>query len=451
VRFPPANRSGFNPTSVEPPSAAVRLTPPKPQALIGKAHEAPGILLVTPEQTGKGALPLITLLLATSCVLTLWFATVAFIPYIWLSDLGIGFDAYRYHYFAQRNFQYSLFEILAGTDMLAFDQTGYPILLSLLYGVTTPDPLVGCMFNWALWVVAGLLLVPLARPESDSSSTLPFLALWLLYPESFQWNGMTTKEPLVAFAVACAIRGCSSRARIWTQTVIVAVLSSLMFTVRQVAIPLLVLALAVSFEFRDPATRKVWSRYLLIALVAVLVLYMAGATPNEEGEVENPLARAGYSATLDSSDGLSTSSLLRRMGSPDRLLDSLWAPVRGASHLICPLYYNPFRMSDISSQLEWLSAAVCSIMALAVLLRLLSGQPRTRSWTILLGVLVLGLLALGFSGILHPRYRSLIVAALLPLGLRSFREEVAERGPRRLLMYGVTLPGFILLLYRFLR
>jgi hypothetical protein len=407
--------------------------------------------LATPSLVGKSNLSLIVFLLATSCVLTLWFATAAFIPYIGQSDLSIGFDAFRYHVFAQRNSAYSLTEILAGPDMGAFGQAGYPVLLSLVYGLTTPDPLVGCMLNWILWVAAGFLLVPLARTESDESSTLPFLAIWLLYPEGFEWNGMTTKEPLVAFAVACAIRACSSRARMWTQALIIAALSSLMLTVREVAAPLIALALAISFEFRNPATRKVWSRFLLFALVAVMVLYVAGATPNDEADVENPLARAGYSATLEYSGGLSTDSLLRQMGSPDHLLDSLWAPVRGASYLICPLYYNPLLMMDTASQLEWLSAVVCSAAALAILLRLLGRQIRPRSWAVLFGILVLGLMALGFSGILHPRYRSLIVAALLPLGMRSLREELAERGARRFLMCGTLLPASVILLYRILR
>jgi hypothetical protein len=68
-----------------------------------------------------------------------------------------------------------------------------------------------------------------------------------------------------------------------------------------------------------------------------------------------------------------------------------------------------------------------------------------------LGRFSLGFLALGLSGIIHERYRSTIVAALLPLGMRSLREEVAVHGPRRLLVGGVVLPVSIFLVYRILR
>jgi hypothetical protein len=308
------------------------------------------------------------------------------------------------------------------------------------------------MFNWVLWVAAGFLLVPLARPESDKSSSLPFLTLWLLYPESFDWNGMTSKESLVAFAVACALRVCCSRARMWTQALIVAGLAGLMLWVRGVAAPLIALAFAISFEFRNLSVRAARSRIMLFALAAVFVLYLAGETPSDEGGMENPLSMAGYSLMEQgATGGLSTGSLLRQMGSSDRIVDFLWAPVRGISHLFCPLYFNPFLIPDIGTQLQWLSAALCCAAALAILLRLQSRQAWTRSRAVLFGVLVLGLLALGLSGILHPRYRSLIVAALLPLGLRSFREELAERGSRRLIAYGTLLPAFIFLLYRILR
>jgi hypothetical protein len=318
--------------------------------------------------------------------------------------------------------------------------------------LTTPDPLVGCIFNWVLWVAAGFLLVPLANSESHKSPSLPFLTLWLLYPESFGWNGMTSKETLVTFAVACAVRACSSRARIWTQTLIVAGLTGLMFWVREVAVPLIALALAISLEFRRAFARRTWSRVTWLALAMVLGLYVAGQTPTDEGDLENPLAVAGYSALEHSgTQNLSASSLLRQMGSSDRLLDSFWVPVRGISHLFCPLYLNPFLIQDIATQLEWWSAAICCAAALAIFLRLHSGQDWTRSRAVLFGVLVLGLLTLGLSGILHPRYRSLIVAALLPLGMRSLREELAERGPRRLIMYGTLAPAFIMLLYQILR
>jgi hypothetical protein len=99
----------------------------------------------------------------------------------------------------------------------------------------------------------------------------------------------------------------------------------------------------------------------------------------------------------------------------------------------------------------WLSAAVCSSAALTIILVLFGSQSWTRNRSILFGVLVLGLIALGLSGIIHERYRSIIVAALLPLGLRSFREEVAVHGSRRLVLVGAVLPVSAFLFYRILK
>ena len=340
--------------------------------------------------------------------------------------------------------------------MKAFDLTGYPILLSLVYSLTTPDPLVGCTFNWLLWVVAGLLLVPLAKSESSFASPLPFLALWMLYPEAIDWNGTTSKEPLVAFAMACAVRTCSSRVPRWVQVLVVAALAGLMLSVRSVTVPLIALALAISFEFRKNSPKGRWSRTLIVAGAAVAALYVLGGNHGDEVDTDNPLANAGYTRMEQYfSGGLSSSSVLRRMGSPDRVVDSFYVPIRGVTHLISPLYVNPsslpFAQISAPSGMVWLSAGICSTAALAIFLGLLGPQSWTRSRAILLGVLVFGLIALGLSGLLHERYRSLIVAALLPLGMRSFREEVAVHGHRRFVLAASALPVFVFLLYRILR
>ena len=68
-----------------------------------------------------------------------------------------------------------------------------------------------------------------------------------------------------------------------------------------------------------------------------------------------------------------------------------------------------------------------------------------------IGALALGVLVLGLSGVIHPRYRSIVVAPLLPLGVRSLREEVQDRGIGRLLLFGVAAPVLLFLSYRFLR
>lgn len=398
---------------------------------------------------------LVILVMAASLVLTLWYATSQFVPDVATRGVMTGYDAYRYQDYAERNASSSLQEILAGPEVKTFEQTGYPVLLSLVYSLTTPDPLVGCILNWLLWVVAGFLLVPLAKPESDLASPLPFLALWMLYPEAIDWNGTTSKEPLVAFAIACALRTCSSRAPRWVQMFIVAALAGLMSSVRGVTVPLIVLAFVISFEFRRDAPKTRWYRIVIVAVAAVVALYVVGGNSAEEGDTDNPLADAGYARTEQLSEDLSSNSVLRRMGSPDRVVDSLYVPIRGVTHLISPLYVNPlslpFAKVSAPSGMVWLSAGVCSTAALAIFLGLLGPQSWTRSRAILWGVLVFGLIALGLSGMIHERYRSIIVAALLPLGMRSFREEVALHGHRRFILAAAALPVFVLLLYRILR
>jgi hypothetical protein len=52
------------------------------------------------------------------------------------------------------------------------------------------------------------------------------------------------------------------------------------------------------------------------------------------------------------------------------------------------------------------------------------------------------------TGIIHQRYRSIIVPALLPLGMRSFREEVAARGFAHIILIGTIFPLAVFVLYR---
>jgi len=155
---------------------------------------------------------------------------------------------------------------------------------------------------------------------------------------------------------------------------------------------------------------------LLLAVAVVVGLYIAGEKSADDDAFgthdafDNPLAQAGY-GTIEAtfSQGLSSRSLLRRMGSPNRMIDSFYVPLRGITHLISPLYVNPLSLSFAAvsemTWMVWLSAAVCSAAALAILLRLLARQPWTRTRTVLFGVLAMGLVALGLSGIIHERYR----------------------------------------------
>jgi hypothetical protein len=392
---------------------------------------------------------LIVLIVVASFGLTLWYATSQFVATMGVDRIAEGYDAFRYDKFARENAQQSLVEILASPDIGFFDQAGYPVLLSLLYGLTTPDPLVGCLCNWLLWLAAGFLLCPLAKPESSLAAPLPFLALWLLYPEGIDWNGTTSKEPLVAFAVACAIRTCSSRAPRWVQILLVGALALLMLWVRSAVAPLIVLAFAISFEFRRDSPGARWSKILGLALAAVVALYVAGGAPENGDKTNNPLSTAGFSGTESlSSVDVSSNSLLLHMGSDNRVVDALFfVPLRGLSHLFCPLYTSPFEF-PLGGMLVWLSSGVCSLAVLVILLRFLGRQPWTCNRAMLLGVLSLGLMALGLTGIIHQRYRSIIVPALLPLGMRSFREEVAARGFAHIILIGTIFPLAVFVLYR---
>lgn len=386
-------------------------------------------------------------------MLAVCYAVYEFIPELPFATLYLGFDPFRFHVFAVRNASLSALDILTRTDASAFGQLGYPVLLSLLYGLTTPDPLIGCIANWLLWVGAGFLVARLADPSPGPSSRLPFLALWLLYPEAITWCGMTSKEPLVIFLVACAVTTCCSRMPRWAQGLIIAALAVGMSWVRSQTTPLVLLPLAISIEFRRDVPRARGSRVLLLALIAVISLYVAGQASTEVDESSNPLALAGYDKLQQAApDTLSRRSLLRQMGSPNRVVDILYLPVRSLANIICPLYLGPtIWLNSVGDFLELLSGGLCFLAVLALLLRLLDHEPWTRTRAVLFGVVVLGTVALGLSGIIHDRYRSIVLAALLPLGMRSFREELAAHGRRRLLIGGAVLPVFVFLLYRIMR
>ena len=392
-------------------------------------------------------------LLTTSLGLVVWYAVSEFIPELPFATLSLGFDPVRYHVFAVRNTSSSALDLLTTADASAFGQLGYPVLLSLLYGLTTPDPLIGCIANWLLWVGAGSLVAGLGDPRPGTLSRLPFTALWLLYPEAIAWCGATGKEPLVIFTIACAVRTCSSDMPRWAQGLLIAALAVGMYWVRSQTTPLVLLPLAISFEFRRDVPRVRGSRVLVLALIGVIGLYVAGQTRTEDDDTINPLALAGYDKLGESApDALSRRSLLRQMGSPNRAMDVLYVPIRSIANILCPLYLGPtWWFENASGFLGFLSAGLCFLAVLAISLRLLDREPWTRTRAVLFGVVALGTMALGLSGIIHERYRSIVVAALLPLGLRSFREEVAAHGRRRLVLGGAVLPVFIFLLYRILR
>jgi hypothetical protein len=356
-----------------------------------------------------------------------------------------GYDAYRYHSYAERHCTDEVFDILQAENA-PFTQAGYPTALTLLYKATAPEPLIGCALNWLLWLGAGLLLRRIV--EDGDSSSLGFFTLWMLYPESFDWIGTTSKEPMVAFAGALALRLCLSQASTTRKLVSCAILSTLMFPVRWALLPLIAVALLTSLRFRRSSASPTWYYTLLVAVAATSALYVVGG--NFE-TFSNPLEKVGHAHVQTAlSEGLSEGSLLARAGSSNKFVDLLWVPVRGLTTVVAPLYISPLG-ADVETTLHWASAAICFLIVVAAVLRARRFTGWSQREAVLFSFCILGVVALGFTGLIHPRYRSLIAAGLLPLGWIWMRDEIGERGLVRLAFFGGVLPLAAALAYKGLR
>ena len=378
--------------------------------------------------------PGIALALICSIGATGLYASTRFVPDLVTDGADLGYDAYRYHLYAESQQWREVSDIFQPTgDDRQFEQIGYPVLLTLFYKSATANPFLGCLLNWCMWVAAGFLLLPLARSRQTGDGGGLFLAVWLLYPEAVTWNGMTTKESLVVLILAVALKSCASdSARKWRVCACVIAASATYYT-RALMAPVLAGAFAAALCPRR------WKRVAILASAALFVLYVAS------GET------AGYARMqADFMDGLSDGSVLTKVGSENRIVDALWVPVRGLANIAAPAFLSPFGM-EIEERLSWLSAVLCCACVLAICLRVLANGHMDRGQAVSFAGIILGVLVLGMSGVIHARYRSIIVPALLPIGMRAMRDELAERSWPRLLLGGAMLAITAFSSYRLLR
>jgi hypothetical protein len=386
-----------------------------------------------------------------SLAFSIWFTQTQFVPEIPYADLFVGHDGLRYHVFAEQNASTSLSDIAGAADAHAFEQSGYAMLLALLYGLSVPDPMVGCVANWLLWAGAGFMLSGLVGNEPVSSSRHVFRSLWILYPESICWNAQLLKETLAVFVLTCAIRVACLRISYWAQSVAIIALALFMSKIRMVAVPLVLLPWGISFEFRGASLRENAPRVAMLGILAVLALYVASGDELLGSDADTPLTVAGFANTEGTfASNLSSQSVLRMMGSPNRFIDTLYIPIRSLANVMYPLYLPFERNQTVEDWLQWASALVCFVGMVVMALRQIDRKLWTKSEAVLWGTFAVGFVALGLSGIIHVRYRSLVIPALIPLVAEAIQRELASHGSRRLLLSVAGLP-ILIVSYRAMR
>lgn len=401
--------------------------------------------------------------LLISLVACIGYCQSEFLPKVADSDLSYGHDGLRYHIFAEQNASSDVLSILSTTDAKAFSQIGYPLFLAAIYGMTIPHPFVAVATNWCLWIAAGFLLSKALKGYLSPKYHFVFNILWILYPESVSWCGFVMKEALVVFLLSSAVALCCADTWKLAQSAGVGLLIPVTMPIRSTAVPMMGLAVIIAITFRRREAQQGLPKAVLLATALTLAVYIGsspeqsiGAPPGIEelSQPVNPLLLAGYSRTESAfSAGLSNQSVLMRMGSSNRVIDSLYIPIRGAANILFPLYLNPLDSESLGGTtfwLQWASACCCSVCSLAILLSVLERRSWTCPRTVLFGVFVLGFIALGLSGIVHERYRSLLVPVLLPLGIKSLEEEVEKHGYRRFLVWCASFP-VALLVYKTIR
>lgn len=357
-------------------------------------------------------------------------AEVRFVPYFTIGGQELGYDACRYHLYAASHAERGVLKEIFREDDPLFYQMGYPIFLVGVYEVFGTSPVVGCFANWVLWILAGIFICRVVKVEGRS--VLLLYTFWVLYPEAVGWSGTTSKETLVAFLVASSFALACSEAKVLVKVMGALALGLVAYSVRQAVVPLVVLLPLLSF-------RKTRSLFFAVAVLATLVAYVleyVGGPYSDLGEVFE--------------DGLSEHSILARAGSESRVLDLAWIPVRALANFVAPLYQDPRAMPS-EFVLDWFGAAIVFLSLVAFLLRAADGAPWTGRKAVAAGGLAYGAVLLGLSGIVHPRYRSIVAPLVLYLGYGDVLDEVAERGWSRLVAFGVGVPVLAMMTYRVLK
>jgi hypothetical protein len=375
-----------------------------------------------------------------------WYATTRFIPAIPFQSSVDAYDAFRYDGLAHVMARWPLQRILEDR-ILGLLSPGYVRFLALLYSYIVPDALLGCFVNWLLWLGAGLFLMPIAakgHPNARKVAAI-FMVVWLLVPDGIDWTGTTSKEPLCALIMALSLYLASAAEKAGIMRVLllgsgVGLLAAAGQEVRDALLLLAVLPFALALEMRFRKTRFPWT---FAGTVLLITASFVGLTGDVLGmDTEHEFARTGYGSAKEIwAGGFSSDSVLLRLGSDNRWLDLLVVPVRGLAHLITPLNMPPtaLPLAEVAapSLLQWVSSAIYVTLSIAVVLRLREHLGRRRlpwppteillTYTCLAAIFILGL-----TGIIHERYRSILVPAFLALGVRSFMDETAAHGTRRI-------------------
>jgi hypothetical protein len=404
------------------------------------------------------ALPFVAIL---SAGLWYWFATTRFLPELPFQSMIDSYDAYRYDLLARILARWP-FEQILQERIRAVHDAGYVRFLAILYSGIAPDALLGCFVNWLLWLGAGLLLTPVAAGGQHEArkTRAVFLSVWLLLPDAVDWTGTTSKEPLCAFILALCLRlACAveraSLPRASLLAIAVAVLALLGAEVRTAISILAILPFALATEMRVRESRFPWTLAAAALLVATIFLGFAGDAL--QAITDTDFSATGYAHAVETwGGGFSQNSVLLRIGSQNKWLDLLVVPVRGLAHIISPLNASPLALplAQVSapSLLQWLSAAIYTILAIAIALRarehFADGAPPIPARdVVLLGTSLMAVLLLGLTGIIHERYRSILVPAFLPLGVRHVVEETAAHGMRRIGLAALGLAMFSMVGY----
>ncbi|MES2360049.1 MAG: hypothetical protein V4529_17040 [Gemmatimonadota bacterium] len=358
-----------------------------------------------------------------SLALSLGFADNAFVPL--LRVLANTFDAFRYHHFAARLAEVPLNDLGRFAENLPFEQPGYVLFLSTMYRLLGDSPYIGCAVNWALCVVAGLMLCDCVKDRV--ASTVPLFCVWILGPDTIYWCGSTTKEPLAALLLILGVWSVIRKR--WGVFVGSAVLA---IWVRSAQLPILAAAALSSF----PRLRRFRIAPLGVAF-SLLALYVSSSADDEL----SPLGRAGHDRLVHDTvfaDNTSQGSILLGLGSENRMIDALAVLPRGVVNVIAPSYINPFALPLVSitgtSWLLWAGGVLAAGALLMVMLQgnAASGDETPREVHVLRAATLIAILVLGFSGIIHERYHSIVVPTLLPWAACCLKTERLRYGYVRL-------------------
>jgi hypothetical protein len=213
----------------------------------------------------------------------------------------------------------------------------------------------------------------------------------------------------------------------------------LAYAVRDILTAIIAVTMFAAWVSRRRMNLPFWLSLTLVGLLAV------------HGFVDqlNPRSDSVLGVYNDHMD-VSANSVLAKTASDDKRIDSLWVTVRAAANLLAPLYMSPFEM-DFDTLTGWFSALLCLLFAGAIILHVRRGTGSPIIDSTALAMFAFSTLAIGITGIIHWRYRSLVVPSLFVLGYRSLRCEWRLHGLHRLAIGCVAVPLGLVIIYRSLK